>query len=660
MPARIVAAMCVLTFACGPSSRALGDDRAQGFVGQWETTFGEMNLSVTEDRVEGAYIMGGARCPIEGRMANGRFEFTYQEPSVAGEGWFELAADGSTFSGEWREVGVTQWSTWTGTRMAARPATTPIVEPIADVAGVGFAGLWETPHGRLRLIERGGYLHGIFADSRDMHDYFSIAGAATRQVEYAPQDGLSGYHLKLELSDDGSTLTGERWYRDNDRTGWSAMRITPQPDKTWLVVLEARWESSLEEGEYTFGEMLNAFFDRTPHVQVRHRVFNDAVDFERYGCEVAFLAEPVVVCVATHASSEGVTVCDELLGPELMADVFRFGDSVQLVHYSACQIMAGTISQTMHETLQTFARFPISGYGSTVDWAGSAVIEFMYLDLIFNRGMSPEAAQAAVVDMMPFAGTGHPSPAGEADFRIALPPPASEVESEFADGDSLALSFDGRDDYIEISGLELDYDSDVTIEAWIEIDPDANPRSAGVPIHLTGPVNLSLWTSSSVDWSARCGVVTSAGSQTTLRSTTRMGDRRGVLSHVALVWNGNRPTLFIDGQPVGGVQEFPGEWNFNETPRLLIGAGLRTGAERPSLSFRGKIDELRVSTVTRYLDESGEPVAFEPPRQFELDDQTLALYHFDEASTTEVVDVSPNALHGVIHGATRVPSILAP
>jgi hypothetical protein len=660
MPARFVAVLCVLTLVGFLSPLAVADDAAPGFAGRWETTYGEMNLSVTDDQVSGAYVMGGARCPIEGKLVNGRFEFTYQEPGVAGEGWFELGTDGNSFSGEWRENGVVQWSTWTGTRLAARPATTPALEPIADVPGVGFAGLWETPHGRLRLIERGGYLHGVFADSRDLHDYFSIPGASTREVEYSPQEGIAGYHLKLELSEDGNALTGERWYRDNNRDTWTASRVEAQPDKTWLIVLEARWESGLEEGEYTFGEMLNAFFDRTPHVLVRHRIFNDAVDFDRYGSEVAFLAEPVVVCVATHASSEGVTVCDELLGPDLMADVFRFGDSIQLVHYSACQIMAGTISQTMHETLQTFARFPISGYGSTVDWAGSAVIEFMYFDLIFNRGMSPEAAQAAVVDMMPFAGTGHPSPAGEADFRIALPPAASEVESQFADGDPLALSFDGRDDYIEIPGLVLGNDSHVTIEAWIEIDPGANPRSTGVPIHLTGPVDLSLWASSSLDWSARVGANATGGADTILLRSARLGDRRGVLTHVALVWNGNQPTLFVDGQPVGDVEERPGEWIHGSDARLLIGAALRPGDENPSAGFRGIIDELRVSSIARYLDESGEPMAFEPPRTFECDEQTLALFHFDEASPTEVADASPNGLNGVIHGAARVPSVLAP
>jgi hypothetical protein len=515
----------------------------------------------------------------------------------------------------------------------------------------------------MRLIERGGYVHGVFADARDLHDYFSIPVAESRQLEWSPQQGQAAYHLSLELSDDGSTLTGDRWYRDNERrTSWSADRVTPQSGKTWLVVLEARWESGLEEQEYTFGEMLNAYFDRTPNVQVRHRVFNDAADFERYGCEIAFLAEPTLVCVATHGSSEGVSVCDESLGPEFMADVFRFGDNVSLVHYSSCLIMAGSISETMHSSLQTFARFPISGYASSVDWAGSAVIEFMYFDLIFNRGMSPQVAHAAVLEMMPFAGVGlSNSPVGEADLRIALPPTGESNESAFGADANLALSFDGRDDFVEIPGLSIVPGEPITLEAWIQINPDANPRSVGVPLHLAGPVDLGIKTSAALDWAARYGAMTDTGSQAMLQSAVRTGDMRGQLTHVAAVWDGNRLTLFVDGQPVeNAAEQLPGEWGSVENPQLWIGASRRGATNGTSYHFGGVIDEVRVSSIARYYDELGSPVVFEPQPQFECDEHTLGLYHFDETSGTEVVDTSPHGHNGVIYGATRVPSLLAP
>lgn len=661
MLARIAVAAGLLTLASQGWNASGGDDVTQGFAGRWSTTFGEMELRVVDERLEGAYTMEGQRCPIAGRIVDGRFEFEYQEPSVSGVGWFELADDGSSFAGEWREEGATEWSPWTGQRLAVRPAV-PELQSVDDTTVVGFSGLWETPYGRLRLIERGGYLHGIFADARDMHDYFSIPVAESRQLQWSPQEGLAGYHLSLELSADGRTLTGQRWYRDDNRPDpWSASRLTLQRDKRWLIVLEARWESHLEEHEYTFGKMLDAYFDRTPHVEVRHRVFNDAADFERYGFEIAFLAEPTVVCVATHGSTDGVTVCDDLLGPDFMADVFRFADSVELVHYSSCLIMAGTIAEQMHRSLRTFAQFAISGYGSSVDWAGSAVIEFMYLDLIFSRGMSPAEANAATIAMMPFAGVGHASPVGEADLRIALPPTFDSHEPPVTPGANLALSFDGRDDYVEIPGLTIDGSTPITLEAWICIHPDTNPRASGTPLSLAGPVDLSIRTTATSDWTARCGIVTATGSQARIHSSVRLGDMRGKLTHVAAVWDGRLFTFFVNGQPTDAAPEqFPAEWSGADAAVLLIGAASRPDSSGTTIHFNGMIDEVRISSNARYYSESGEPVAFDPQPHMEVDDHTLGLYHFDEAAGSAVLDASPHARNGEMHGTERVPSLLAP
>src|SRR5262245_50157301 len=67
------------------------------FVGNWETTYGPMTLTQDGAKLSGFYIMDGERCTVEGKVEKNRFTFTYKEPSVEGEGWFELAADGKTF-----------------------------------------------------------------------------------------------------------------------------------------------------------------------------------------------------------------------------------------------------------------------------------------------------------------------------------------------------------------------------------------------------------------------------------------------------------------------------------------------------------------------------------------------------------------------------------
>jgi hypothetical protein len=58
-----------------------------------------------------------------------------------------------------------------------------------------------------------------------------------------------------------------------------------------------------------------------------------------------------------------------------------------------------------------------------VDWAGSAIIEFLYLDMILSRGLTPGQAAEQVLTLLPFAGDepvegGAIAPAG---FRIVLP-----------------------------------------------------------------------------------------------------------------------------------------------------------------------------------------------------------------------------------------------
>src|SRR5947209_11314302 len=142
------------------------------------------------------YGPGGA-ATIDGKIEAKRFKFTYQEPIVAGEGWFEQSADGKGFSGKWRANGQSAWAEWKGKR----------VEPVAG--------------------------------------------------------------------------------------------------RTWLVVLEANWENDLSEQEYAFGTMLRAFFARSPRVQVRHRYFTDAASLSKWSKEVAYLAEPVVLVIATHGTPKG-------------------------------------------------------------------------------------------------------------------------------------------------------------------------------------------------------------------------------------------------------------------------------------------------------------------------------------------------------------------
>ncbi len=77
--------------------------------------------------------------------------------------------------------------------------------------------------------------------------------------------------------------------------------------------------------------------------------------------------------------------------------------------------------------------------------------------------------------------------------------------------------------------------------------------------------------------------------------------------------------------------------------------GLQIGHHHQSGSFfHGVIDEVRISDCVRYRER------FEPPARHETDENTLALYHFDQGQGGTLIDASGNENHAVIRGASWV------
>src|SRR6516165_9167235 len=113
------------------------------YAGKWLTTFGLMELTQDGTRVRGVYHYMGTACSLEGEAADGRLVFTYQEPDVRGEGWFELTHPGKAFAGQFRAADSDRWQPWEGER-------------------VGFDGLWNSSFGLVRLIETGDRVRGFY------------------------------------------------------------------------------------------------------------------------------------------------------------------------------------------------------------------------------------------------------------------------------------------------------------------------------------------------------------------------------------------------------------------------------------------------------------------------------------------------------------------
>jgi hypothetical protein len=267
------------------------------FSGTWETTYGTLVLNQTGASVSGYYIMGGM-CSVEGTVnSSGRLVFEYTEPSATGEGWFELAPDGSSISGEWRATGSTAWAGWEGYR-----------------AGAG------------------------------------------------------------------------------------------NPDAKWLVILEAEWQSSMQEPEYSFGDMLEAFFARVEGVTVRHRFIHDRSDLELFALETASLPGSVYLLLSSHADENGISVADGSLGGREIAQALAPCRNLHLLHFSSCLVMNGDMPRTIMQSRRDWPDdFIISGYTESVDWGGSAIIEFFYLDMILENGLTPEEAAQATLGSLTFS-----------------------------------------------------------------------------------------------------------------------------------------------------------------------------------------------------------------------------------------------------------------
>lgn len=108
--------------------------------------------------------------------------------------------------------------------------------------------------------------------------------------------------------------------------------------------------------------------------------------------------------------------------------------------------------------------------------------------------------------------------------------------------------------------------------------------------------------------------------------------RQRTTGEMKIFVDGGLDAAAIDPTASGDVSYNPAHPNPDLNDAYLV-----FGAEKrdTSLAFNGFIDELRVSDMLRYM------ATFTPQRSaFVADANTMALYHFDEASGTAIVDAS--------------------
>jgi hypothetical protein len=182
--------------------------------------------------------------------------------------------------------------------------------------------------------------------------------------------------------------------------------------------------------------------------------------------------------------------------------------------------------------------------------------------------------------------------------------------------------------FVVIPGLTLPTQEPFTIEGYVTVDRDSSREG-----HIFGTKFVARAVIADRDgivgWETHANVglqAVNAGGLEVVRNKR---------THVAMVRSRTEIRLFIDGKQIGTAPA--------QGLLPLLDRPVTLGGE----SFRGVMDAVRVSGSVRY--DRGD---FTPDERFEVDNDTLALYRFEEGEGDELKDFSGNGRHGRIVGAT--------
>jgi hypothetical protein len=128
----------------------------------------------------------------------------------------------------------------------------------------------------------------------------------------------------------------------------------------------------------------------------------------------------VALVLASHGEADGLLAGGEVIGAVDISRALNDAPGVFLTHFSACAVMGGEVPGTILGALPADRAMALSGYAVPVDWAASALLEFLYLELVLGRRMTPAQAADVVRAELGFAGdvATEGSPLGATQFRF--------------------------------------------------------------------------------------------------------------------------------------------------------------------------------------------------------------------------------------------------
>jgi hypothetical protein len=211
-------------------------------------------------------------------------------------------------------------------------------------------------------------------------------------------------------------------------------------------------------------------------------------------------------------------------------------------------------------------------------------------------------------------------------------------------GGHYALRFSpARSNFVRVGKLLYDGRQPITLEAYAT--PLGNRHDGGAIISNAEGAGIEIGTRPD-------GIVfLSAHSQGRYHRVEGRSSLVGRRTHLAGVLDGRHLTLFVDGERQGSL-DLPGPFDPSPLPFYVGANPNRNGSG--SFPLDGIVEQVRISTSARYRGD------FRPEERFEVDSDTLVLYHFRPDIGQTVVDESGHGNDGVVVGAEPALVVVAP
>ena len=179
----------------------------------------------------------------------------------------------------------------------------------------------------------------------------------------------------------------------------------------------------------------------------------------------------------------------------------------------------------------------------------------------------------------------------------------------------------------------------MTVEAWVNPDNDAGERMI---VNKEDVYEIAL-----VDSIFKTAIQPAGQGWDWISSDGKVP--AGKWTHVAITYDGKTTRTYVNGEFLAESDGWQGK--LNDSPDTLK-VGRRTRGDDTHSAYSGLIDEVRISNAIRYDKD------FDVPEEALMpDDDTVALYHFDEELGGKVKDFSKYGNDGKLVNKAKLVDI---